>query len=312
MGVVSGVVKENGTPVPGRVVRAYRRDTGALLGSAVSSDGVVIPGDPDYPSVALLLPLNGAAGGASFTDASAAPKTVTVAGSVAHSNEQTPFAGMTSAKFSGGASTLLASDSSFAFGTGNFTIEALVYLTSNDDGGFGNLATSSNSGGQGVAFWLTGAGSFRVRIGQSVAGQFDDIMGSGAFPTGVWRHVAVTRDGTGANGVKIWMHGELNAQGTSARSINMASFAVGRAYPSESSGGTSGYISNVRVTPGLARYTSAFTPPAAPFPTSLGGDPGPLGSYSISTSHTGEVQVVCLDDDAGTTYNDLIARTTPA
>lgn len=35
------------------------------------------------------------------------------------------------------------------------------------------------------------------------------------------------------------------------------------------------------------------------------------GAYSMTVSYSGEVQVVCLDDDAGTTYNDLIARTTP-
>ena len=36
------------------------------------------------------------------------------------------------------------------------------------------------------------------------------------------------------------------------------------------------------------------------------------GAYSLTLSYGGEVQVVCLDDDAGTTFNDLIARTTPA
>lgn len=35
------------------------------------------------------------------------------------------------------------------------------------------------------------------------------------------------------------------------------------------------------------------------------------GAYSFTTAFNGEVQVVCLDDAAGTTYNDLIARTTP-
>lgn len=36
------------------------------------------------------------------------------------------------------------------------------------------------------------------------------------------------------------------------------------------------------------------------------------GAYSLTFTYGGEVQVVCLDDDAGTTYNDLIARVTPA
>lgn len=36
------------------------------------------------------------------------------------------------------------------------------------------------------------------------------------------------------------------------------------------------------------------------------------GAYSYSGSYTGELQVICLDDAAGTTYNDLILRATPA
>lgn len=35
------------------------------------------------------------------------------------------------------------------------------------------------------------------------------------------------------------------------------------------------------------------------------------GAYSITLDHTGEVQVVMLDDAAGTVENDQILRTTP-
>lgn len=38
----------------------------------------------------------------------------------------------------------------------------------------------------------------------------------------------------------------------------------------------------------------------------------PTGSYTLTVSHGGEVQVVCLDDGAGTTYNDKILRVMPA
>ena len=36
------------------------------------------------------------------------------------------------------------------------------------------------------------------------------------------------------------------------------------------------------------------------------------GSYSISTSYAGECNVLFLDDSAGTTYNDIVARATPS
>jgi len=38
---------------------------------------------------------------------------------------------------------------------------------------------------------------------------------------------------------------------------------------------------------------------------------GSTGAYSINTGPIGECDVVCLDDSAGTTYNDLILRQTP-
>lgn len=56
MGVVSGVVYRDDdvdgeVPIAGRVVRAYRMDTGALLGSIESSDGVT-PTPDGYSHVA--------------------------------------------------------------------------------------------------------------------------------------------------------------------------------------------------------------------------------------------------------------------
>lgn len=36
------------------------------------------------------------------------------------------------------------------------------------------------------------------------------------------------------------------------------------------------------------------------------------GTYTFPTAYTGEVQVICLDDSGGTTYNDLISRATAA
>lgn len=314
MPTYSGTVADDtGTPVGGRIVRAYRRDTGDLLGAVTSSNGTVTPGDPLYANVALLLPMSGVVGGTTFADASPAPKAITTSGTVAVSNEVTLF-GSNVAKFSGGMSALLASSSEFAaMGNGPYTMEAWMYLLSDSAGGFGNL-TASGEAYNGTSFWMTGPGAFRARNGRSVAGSFSDVMGSGGLPIGNWFHVAVCHNGNTSdpNRMKIWVAGALNAQGTAAFPVSSSQFAVGRAYPSAADSGLSGYMSNMRLTIGAERYNSPFTPPTGPFPTSSGADPGPLGSFSIATSYTGEVQIVCLDDDAGGVYNDKIARVMPA
>jgi hypothetical protein len=125
MPTITGMVyDEDGQPAPGRIVRAYRRDTGALLTAVETGDGSEqsIPDDPNYASVSLLLHMDGTNGSTVFTDLSPVPKVVTRFGDAQISTAQSKFGG-SSAYFDGTGDYLtVASSADFGFGTGDFTI----------------------------------------------------------------------------------------------------------------------------------------------------------------------------------------------
>jgi hypothetical protein len=101
-----------------------------------------------------------------------------------------------------------------------------------------------------------------------------------ASATGVanstWTHVVVQRRGTAIeyyiNGVKDANAATLTA-GAALNYFAGEPLALGALQISTTSGGSTrytGYIDDFRITKGVARYTSNFTPPAAAYPNSAG------------------------------------------
>ena len=292
MGVVSGIVKESGTPVGGRIVRAYRRDTGAMLGEAVSSDGAVIPGNPNFANVVLQLHMEGET---STVDSSGTPKTVTINSGAVLTSAGAKYGAKGLQPSSAGLTA--ASHSDFAL-PGDFTFECWFYVISWSPG----LASLFNIGA-----YNSGA-LFRVRsnlIELFINGAVTSV--SATISSGAWHHIAWSRV---SGSVGVYLDGALAGTVSNGGSIPAGNVRVG---VSAHNGGEyiNGYIDEARLHKGVGIYTAPFTPPSRAFPDTATDLTTALGSYSISTSHVGEVQVVCLDDSAGTTYNDLIARTTP-
>jgi len=146
-------------------------------------------------------------------------------------------------------------------GTGNLTIEGWFYLTATvavdyrmivSDATNGNNYVSIRSGGTGGQLEVNVSGtSFRFNLNNSVT-------------INTWFHLAVTRSGT------TW-YGFIN--GTSLGSTtNSGSFNIGNGgmFVGRFGGGTAyewpGYMNDLRVTKGVARYTASFTAPTAAFP----------------------------------------------
>jgi hypothetical protein len=151
---------------------------------------------------------------------------------------------------------------SLTFGTGNFTIEYWMYPISN---GTGNRMMGNGTSPYGANDWsvwpynASGKLAFDVyNINASAAA----LISTTTMSPNNWYHVAIVRSGTS---FLLFINGTQEASTTSS-----ASFDGGVATPlyiGDSGFGEyyNGYIDDLRITKGYARYTSNFTPPAAAF-----------------------------------------------
>lgn len=309
MPTISGTVYDHiGAAASGRIVRVYRRDTGTMLGDAVTSDGLPIAGDTHYANVSLLLHCDGADGSTVFTDNSPTPKTVTVSGTVNLSTAQSQFGGA-SAYFGGGGHLAVSSSADFDFGTGDFTLELLARPSTLS--GTIPIVTRQIDDPSGIALQFRFNGAYPELVLRGISGGTVVILTSSiAASLNTWSHLAVSRQG---GLVRIFAGGLLGGSVACGFDMSAASargLLVGGFDGSNPGAGTryAGYLDELRTTKGAARYTANFTPPTAPHYDRLPADATPAGSYGIATAYTGEVQRIVLDDDAGALYNDLIDR----
>ena len=79
---------------------------------------------------------------------------------------------------------------------------------------------------------------------------------------GTWRHIALTRSG---DTLRVFENGVLKGSGTKTGTHNWTNMVFGRYEPNGNSGvNYNGYIDDVRVTRGVARYTTKFGPAEYP------------------------------------------------
>ena len=206
---------------------------------------------------ALLLNGNGvnAAQNNTFVDGSSNNFAITRTGNVAQGTFS-PFSlaeGQWSNYFDGSGDYLTTpSNAAFSFGTGNFTVESWVYITSINSQYLRVFTTSGGS--TNFAFEITSGGAMGVYDGGT-----SFILG-GTVSLNSWNHIAWVRSGTTLTG---YINGSsIGTASVSANLVNNATICIG-ATPNYSLGQTA-YISNLRVVKGTAVYTSNFTPPTSP------------------------------------------------
>jgi hypothetical protein len=227
--------------------------------------------DPSFSSVSLLLSMNGTNNSTTFTDSSNNAFTPTVYGNAKISTAQSKFGGA-SGLFDGNGDYFTYSDNAaFQLGTGAFTVEALIYVVSQAN-------TYPTFLGSGVSSFTTGAVYFsawgdnnptpanRKKFGFGTFASGGIVQSTTSLATGQWYHIAVTRTGTT---VRLFINGTLEATATNSESINLSAsgLVVGACGWSNTTDAFNGYVDDLRITKGVARYTASFTVPSQAFPT---------------------------------------------
>lgn len=212
--------------------------------------------DPYWDSVTLLIKALGANGSQSIVDSSGSNRTLTVVGDTNVTTSDGPFSDTRSIDFDGSGDYITLDPFLLS---GDFTMETFIEYDTLGGITIGNENTLLKN--QQALRLVNPTHNYRNQP-DSVTPAI--LITGGTHTTGVWYHLAVTRSGST---VRLFTNGVLDASGTD----NTYAFEVaciGAIGPA--SGGAAfvnGRISELRITDGVARYTSAFTPPNSPFPT---------------------------------------------
>jgi hypothetical protein len=143
-----------------------------------------------------------------------------------------------------------------SLGTGDFTIEGWFYTSQT-----AQTTIIEKRSGQTGFDWIVFLNETTGKL--TFYSAFGSITTSASFNSGQWNHFAVVRNGSTTT---------VYLNGTSSGTYS-GSYTVGNSYPlyigADSDGPRfyfNGYVDDIRITKGVARYTANFTPPTAAFP----------------------------------------------
>ena len=220
-------------------------------------------GDLEFRRVKLLLPLNGSNSATSASDSSNDNRTITFSGSNANiSTAQSKFGG--SSLYIGGDGSKIEVGANGLDATGDFTFECWVYDTSVDT--YPQLAFNSSNNG----FFLylgNGATSGSNKVLRHWNGGVVTNF-STELPQSQWYHFALVRSGST---VKLYIDGTADSTTRTDSGTYLMGQSSTLTIGADGQGNDfRGYINDLRITNGLARYTTNFTPSTSAHLTSAG------------------------------------------
>lgn len=153
---------------------------------------------------------------------------------------------------------------SATFGTGSFTIEFWMYLPGTQVNVYGTVFDTRPSGTTSASYpriYMEQSGNVLVYQGDG------GTIVSSALSNTTWHHIAVVRSGTTTT---LYVNGTSDGTPITGAAndliCNPAGAWVGANSLSPGNYQFYGYIDDLRITKGYARYTANFTPPTAAFP----------------------------------------------
>ncbi|OEY66795.1 LamG-like jellyroll fold domain-containing protein [Marinobacter sp. X15-166B] len=220
---------------------------------------VTVAGDPHWGKVTLLMRMDGP----TLEDISENPAVITPRKGASISPSGGVFGG--SVHLDGSNGTRVETDRIPDIGSGPFTLEAFMKVEGAQTGRI--VSAQSQSNPNPILVLRVNSDQSLLLYMRSAAGGDDELLYSPAGVVDVtgqsWHHVAATRDAQGV--AKIWLDGsEVASMQSAVDTSGTAPWWIGAFH--DTSEVFKGYIDEVRITEGVARYTEYFTPPTEPSP----------------------------------------------
>ena len=217
----------------------------------------------------LLMHFDGINGSASFSDVCG--KSVTVRGNAQISTSQSKFGGASGA-FNGSGDYLSVQDSDdWIFSSEDFTIDTWVKAASFSNDDYPSMLTiihGNTEGTAGIRTFVLYIDSITRTVGFQCSNDginwSTTINGTTPIQTNTWYHIAVVRNG---NSIRLYLNGLLEISSPIAGAIYAPiayqSVGIGAYVPTKLNCYFNGYIDELRISKGIARWTSNFTPPSS-------------------------------------------------
>ena len=239
------------------------------LRCALASQAAAPATDQNFSDVSLLLYGDGTNGSTAIVDSSSNGHAITVNGDAQISTAQSKFGG-SSLYFDGTGDYLsIPYDSTFDF-SGDFTVEFWVRRAGDSTGGAGTtyegLIGSNASGVPRWTVYLNRSTKNIVWFGND--GSLRETSGT-TISDDTWYHIAWSRNGTTLKG---FINGTQVYSATTSTSYTTSTSGLRVGHDLGANRQFYGYIDDLRITKGVARYTANFTPPTASFSTVTPGE----------------------------------------
>ncbi len=194
-------------------------------------------------------------GSTTFVDATG--KSLSNLGTAAHSTAQSKF-GSSSIGLGSSGGIGIATNSDFAMGTGDFTVDFWVYFKSLSYQWF-IFSCNDNFSDNFFSFNLESSSKIATHLGPT--NEYKTFTWDPVVNT--WYHLAFTRS---SSNLRFFANGsQVGTTQTSIANITAPLLSVGcRLFITNVYEPLDGYLEEVRITKGLARWTNNFTPPSAP------------------------------------------------
>jgi hypothetical protein len=235
------------------------------LGQLKPADGATTVGDLHFPKVSLLT-CEGSNGSTTVTDSSNTNASITCIGSAQISTAQSKFGNSSLGTASGDIS--ISTTNIFNFGTSDFTVEFWFYRTGlgSSNNHIVDARPNGSTSDTFLIYMATGTTAPRYHTSGS-----DKITSSINLGANVWTHMAVVRN---SGTTTLYMDGVSGGSfSDSTNYVDTGGSTLGfwaGSSTSYSQYTTPGFFDDFRVTKGVARYTSGFTPPTSAHLTSAG------------------------------------------